>query len=101
MHDVFEGVVPVELKLLLDWFIRQGYFTYEFYSQQLVSFNYGYCDTNKPVPMTKRSYIANDKLRLSSSQAMLLIRILALLIPEKVPENDRQTMSDMQHLALT
>ena len=61
MHDVFEGVVPVELKLLLDWFIRQGYFTYEFYSQQLVSFNYGYCDTNKPVPMTKRSYIANDK----------------------------------------
>ena len=88
MHDVFEGMVPVEVKLMLDRFFSLGYFTYEFYSQELVSFKYGYSDTNIPLPVTKKTYATCDKMRLSSSQAMLLIRILPFLIAEKVPEND-------------
>ena len=88
MHDVFEGVVPVEVKLMLDRFFSLGYFTYKFYCQELVSFKYGYSDTNIPVPVTKKTYATCDKIRLSSSQAMLLIRILPFLIAEKVPEND-------------
>ena len=38
--------------------------------------------------MTRRSFMSSDKLRLSSSQAMLLMRILPLLVGEKVPESD-------------
>lgn len=76
MHDVFEGVVPVEIKQMLTEFISKGYFTYEYYCQQLVSFTYGYSDSDKSVPMTKRSYSNSDRLRLSSSQAMILVRVL-------------------------
>ena len=32
MHDIFEGVVPVEVKLMLDQFFSLGYFTYEFFA---------------------------------------------------------------------
>ena len=46
MHDVFEGVVPVELKLMLQEFVNKSYFTYEYYCQSLVSFQFGYTDSD-------------------------------------------------------
>ena len=55
MHDVFEGVLPVQAKLLLSLCISQGYFTFDYYSKQLLAFPYGYSDSNKPIPMTRRS----------------------------------------------
>ena len=88
MHDLFEGVAPIEIKVLLLHCIDQGYFTYDYYQKQLASFSYGYSETDKPVPMTRRSFMSNDKLRLTASQSMLLIRILPLLIGEKIPEGE-------------
>ena len=38
IHDVFEGVLPVEAKLLLSSCISQGYFTFDYYSKQLLAF---------------------------------------------------------------
>ena len=88
MHDVFEGVVSVEGKLLLTTLINQGFFSYEYYNEALASFPYGYCDSDKPIPVTKRTFHNSDKLHLSASQAILFVRMLPLIIGKKIPENN-------------
>ena len=88
MHDVFEGVVSVEGKLLLTTLINQGFFSYEYYNKALASFPYGYCDSDKPIPVTKRTFHNSDKLHLSASQAILFVRMLPLIIGKKIPENN-------------
>lgn len=42
MHDVLEGVGPLEIKLLLVHCITAGFFTLDYYNTRLVNFNYGY-----------------------------------------------------------
>ncbi len=46
--------------------------------------------SDKPAPITKRTYSTDSKLRLNASQSLLLIRILPLLIGEMVPEDDEK-----------
>jgi hypothetical protein len=66
MHDVFEGVVPVELKLMLTRLIADGCFTYEYYCNCIASFEYDYSEIDKPVKMMKHCFISSDRLRLSA-----------------------------------
>lgn len=90
MHDLFEGVVQYELKLLLQHVVLIQAVNLERLNQLLINFDYGYSEAgNKPTPITHRSLQANDKhLRQNASQCALLCRILPLLIGEFVDEDD-------------
>ena len=87
MHDVFEGGVALELSLLLGHCIlTMKYLTLECYNKLS---DYDYTETNKPSPIGSRSILINKSgLKLSASQAILLVRILPLLIGNHVPETD-------------
>ena len=88
MHDVFEGVASREVVLLLRHCTTdEKYFTLEEYNNRLIRFDYGYSETDKPSPITHRSFSQNS-LRISASQMILLLRVLPLIISDKVPEND-------------
>ena len=53
MHDLFEGVVQYELKLLLLHCIDKNYFSLLDFNKRLISFDYGYSEvSDKPVPIT-------------------------------------------------
>lgn len=41
MHVLFEGVVPLELKLMLQEFVRKKYFDMEFLNSRIENFTYG------------------------------------------------------------
>ena len=87
MHDIFEGVCVREINLLLHHCINAKYFSLQEYNQRLVSFDYGYNETDKPHPITSRS-LREKSFRASASQMILLCHILPLLIGKHVPEDD-------------
>ncbi len=88
MHDILEGIAPLEIKLLLKHCISEKFFLLTEYNQALVHFNYGYTETDKPIPIVHRHFLSDKPLRSSASQMLLLIQILPFLIGNKLPESD-------------
>lgn len=68
MHDQLEGVLPLEIKLILKKYIEvDKYFTREVLNQRIESFNYGPVDgRNKPSPI-KQQALATGSASLSQS----------------------------------
>jgi hypothetical protein len=92
MHDLLEGVVPYELKLMLASFIfDKRYFTLAVLNARLASFDYGYSDRkNKPTALNEAELRDPQKTSLNqkASQTKCLVSILPFLIGNEVPEND-------------
>lgn len=87
MHDLFEGVVPYELKLLLRHFIQAKYFSLQLLNERLDSYDF---HNNKPSLIDERVLNNSDrKLRQSASQMMTLVRELPLIIGDKVNIDDK------------
>lgn len=88
MHDIFEGWGSSELRLILKQFIfNDKFFTLSLLNARLKSFNYGFCDVkNKPTALTREQLNKpNSSTRQSAAQMWCLIRILSLLIGDKIP----------------
>ena len=77
MHDLFEGIVPMEVKLILDHCISGcKYFTKHELNNRLQSFDF---PENKPSAIDTRQ---------SASQMITLLRFLPLIIGDKIPSDD-------------
>jgi len=92
MHDLLEGIVPFELKLILASFIfDKKYFSLQVLNARLASFDYGYLNRrNKPTALIESELRDQQKTSLSqkASQTMCLVSVLPFLIGFEVPEND-------------
>jgi len=92
MHDLLEGVVPFELKLILFHFIYdRKYFSLPLLNARLASFDYGFSDCrNKPTAIADAELRDPQKNTLTqkASQMSCLVRVLPFLIGDKVPEHD-------------
>ena len=84
MHDILEGLAPLEVKLLLLHYVSNSVFSLADFNSRLLNFNFGYSEGDKPIPIL--SNVLRDpkkSLRCSSAQMLLLIRILPFLIGEE------------------
>ena len=91
MHDLFEGVVQYELKLLLLHCIGERYFSLADFNKRLLGFEYGYSEVaDKPVPLTTQHVHSKDgkHLRQGSAQTWLLARIFPFLVAGDITESD-------------
>ena len=86
MHDLFEGVVPYELKLLLCHCVHAKYFTVRKLNETIKEYDFG---CNIPVPIDPKVLGSNSKIRQSASQMMTLSRELPLLIADTIPHDDQ------------
>ena len=83
MHNIFEGVVPYEMKLLIDFCSNtQSYFSLATLNHRIVSFDYGYSEMGD-----KPAIIHESKLRQTASQMWLLARMFPLLVGDLVPQD--------------
>ena len=64
MHDLFEGVVQYEIKLLLLHCIKEKYFVLSEFNNWLLSFQYGY-----PVPITTQHLNSSESKHLRQGAA--------------------------------
>ena len=86
MHDLYEGVVPYELKLLIRHCLQKAYFTIAELNQRIEAYDFG---GNVPTNIDpKLANNPNVKIRQSASQIMALSREFPFLIADKIPQHD-------------
>ena len=83
VHNIFAGVIPHELKLLLDHCsITQYYFSVTILNHRITAFDYGYSEVRD-----KPAAVQESKLQQTASQMWLLARIFPLLVGDLVPSD--------------
>ncbi|XP_072045638.1 uncharacterized protein [Amphiura filiformis] len=90
MHDFLEGVVPMEIKLVINWLIDEERFTLLELNSRIAAFSYGFVDKqNRPSPITASS-LANPKgsSGQTASQMQCLFMNLPMMIGDKVDEDE-------------
>ena len=61
MHDVLEGVLQYEVKLLLQYCIREKrYFSVSELNEAIEGIELGYMKTDRPAPITSKTLYAQD-----------------------------------------
>lgn len=95
MHDIFEGVAPMEIKLVLNHFITNKEYdlNVDTLNARLHLFEYGLPEVkNKPSANFTLAYLRNVqdyKLKQTAAQTWCLMRVLPFIISDKVPKNDK------------
>ena len=89
LHDILEGIAPIEIKYLMVHCISSKYFKLDQYNSRLLNYNFGYTETDKPVIILSQALLDTGSLRSSASQMIVLIRNLPFLIGYHIPENDQ------------
>ena len=89
MHDLFEGVVPYHMGLLLNYCVGEKFFTIEELNERIATFDFL---DNKPSEIDSNLCKRSDsKVKQSASQMMALCREFALIIGDR--ENTRERLS--------
>ncbi len=88
MHDVFEGVVPFELKHCLSMLLSKKYFTFEFLNECVVNFPYKWTDKTNSPHAIPRSMFSQNTIGGNAHENWNLIRLLPLLVGHMVPEDE-------------
>ena len=90
MHDILEGFAPLEIKLLLSYYLLNSVFSLAEFNSCLIKFNFGYTEADKPIPILNQTLQNPHKsLRSTSSQMLLLTRILPFLIGNGIDDGDK------------
>ena len=89
MHDVLEGVIPYEMKLLLTHYVTCKYFSIDSLNDRLNRFDFGYSElSDKPSEIDDAAVKKPDtKIRESASKMWMLAVMLPLLVGDLVPED--------------
>ena len=91
MHDILEGVLPLEIKALLKYLFSNNLIKLDLINLRLQSFAFGYSEVaSKPVLLTTATFDHDGKLKQSASRMLVLARILPFLIGDKIPEECEQ-----------
>lgn len=92
MHYLLEGIVPLEIKIVLNYYIfEKNYFSIDFLNQRIHAFRYGCIEIkNKPSANFTDEIIKSNsnKIKQKSVQTWLLLRALPFLIGHKIPDED-------------
>lgn len=85
MHDLLEGVVPFELSLILRKLISDNLFTLEYFNRRIANLKYKSSDSRNKPEMQK---LDKNTIVGTASQNWTLLRLLAVLIGFKIPEDN-------------
>jgi hypothetical protein len=88
LHDLFEGIVPVELALCIQEMIRLKYLTLEGLNRKIMLFQYENSDkVNRSRPISK-TFARKRSIGGNGHENSTLLRLLPLMIGHTVPDGD-------------
>lgn len=92
MHDILEGVGPLEVKLVLNSLIEQKHLTLDKLNYRITSFDYGFCDKGNVPSVISQSDLKNVEgaMRQSAAQMWCLLRLLPTMIGDLIPEHSKE-----------
>ncbi len=86
LHDLFEGIIPLELILCFQTFTAKKYFDLDELNSAIRSFPYKFGDkTNKPQQILQCSQLKGS-LGGNGHENWTLLRLLPLIIGKRIPE---------------
>lgn len=90
MHDILEGIGPLELKLVISSLIANGRFSLDTLNGRITSYSYGFPDnSNKPCCLSENQLQNPDGAAgQSAAQMWALLRHFPLMMGDLVPEDD-------------
>lgn len=89
LHDLFEGIVPVELCMCLSDLIAKKYFTLNDLNERIGSFPFQFNDkTNRPQAI-HANFSKNGTIGGNGHENWALLRFLPLLIGHRIPESEK------------
>ena len=88
MHDLLEGVIPYDLKLLLKHLVSANYLSIAILNDRYRQFDFSYSElSDKPSELDEGVVKSpNQKIRLSASKMWSLAIFIPLLIGDLIPE---------------
>lgn len=106
LHDLFEGVVPVELAHCLKGLITKKYFTLEDLNRAMQSFPFQHSDKLDRPHSIPQNFASRGTIGGNGHENHTLLRLLPVLIGAKVPEGDKfwevlMELKDIVELALS
>lgn len=106
LHDLLEGIVPVELALCLDILIKKKYFSLEELNSIIKKFPYKWKDrTNCPIRIPP-TFSSRNTIGGNAHENWCLLRLLPLMIGSKVQEEEQtwqllMTLKDVVELVMS
>lgn len=100
MHDLFEGIVPVELGRCLASLISNKYFNLETLNKSILHFPYKWADkTNRPHVIT-HTFSTKPTIGGNAHENWALLRLLPFIIGHLVPEGEMawQILMDLKDI---
>lgn len=88
LHDILEGIVPVELSLCLTDLIGKSYFTLDMLNQAIRYFKYSFSDKTDRPQVIGKGFSSKGTIGGNGHENWCLIRLLPFLIGHSVPEGD-------------
>lgn len=89
MHDILEGVVPLEIKLVLQKLISLGCFTLDIVNDRLMAHDFGKLESkNRPSPI--RLDGQGHRIGQKAAQAWCLIRFLPVVIGDLIITHEQK-----------
>ena len=86
VHDLFEGVVPVEIALCIGVLISKKYFSLNTLNELILNFPYKWGDrTNRP-HIIPRTYASTKTIGGNAHENWNLLRLLPFIIGDLIPE---------------
>lgn len=88
LHDLFEGIIPLELALCFNLFIHNQYFTLTELNKAIINFPYRWTDkTDQPQPIPT-DFVSRKRICGNAYENWTLLRLLSFIIGTKIPLND-------------
>lgn len=88
LHNIFEGIVPLELGLCFSVFISKKYFTFSELNSAISQFPYKWADmTNCPQPVPA-TFSSRKRIGGHAHENWALIRLLPFIIGHRIPLYD-------------
>jgi hypothetical protein len=88
MHDVLEGLIPLNIKVVLSNFIKTRLITVRKFNYRLQSFQFNSCDKgSRPCPLPE-DFATSQKLNGSASENLCLFRYLPFIIGDSIHEEN-------------
>lgn len=88
IHDLFEGIVPYEVALCLDDFIRKKYITLTEVNDLIKKFSYKWTDKTNSPHSVSLSFANRMHIGGNAHENWALLRLLPLIIWSRIPENE-------------
>lgn len=88
MHDVFEGIVPVELAHCLALLISKKYFNLETLNKSILHFPYKWADKTSRPHVIPHTFSSRKTIGGNAHENWALLRLLPFIIGHLVPEDE-------------